>query len=460
VKTPPRQLAHNDAATGAMPDPQFFIMTFGCQMNEADSSLMASLLERAGWREADSSDAADLIILNTCSVRERPEHKVYSTLGELRAWKLSNPHALLAVAGCMAQRAGEEIRRRAPHVDIVLGTRWFHRIHELVDRVRSGDRPIVCLGMEGDPSTARRPDALGVAAAPLRAFVPIIRGCSNFCSYCIVPFVRGPEVSRPPDDIVREVKSLLQRGTREVTLLGQNVLAYGRDLADKPTFAGLLRTLDPIPDLWRIRFTTCHPRDVTSHLISAMAELPTVCEHIHLPIQAGEDKLLEDMRRGYTAAEYLAIVEQLRGRVPGLALTTDIMVGFPGETEEQFEESLRLYTRIEFDAAFTFAYSPRPGTEAEKRPDEIPRQTRLERLQRLIDLQNHITIARNGRGVGEEAEVLVDGPAARGDGLLAGRARNNKQVIFPGDPALAGSLLRVTLTEAHLWGFRSDPLSG
>ena len=435
---------------------KYFIITYGCQMNEADSDLMAELLHRAGWQEAGSAEAADLIVLNTCSVRERPEHKVYSTLGELRAWKQSNPHALLAVAGCMAQRAGEEIRRRAPHVDLVLGTRWFHHIHDLVDRVRAGDGPLVMSEMEEDPSAARtRPD-LAADTAPLRAFVPVIRGCTNFCSYCIVPLVRGPESSRPAEDVVCEVKALVARGAREVTLVGQNVLAYGRDLSGGATFPELLRALDPIPDLWRIRFTTSHPRDVTDELVSAMAELPSVCEHMHLPIQAGEDKLLRDMNRGYTTAQYRAIVDRLRARIPGLALTTDIMVGFPGETEEQFEESLRLYRCIGFDAAFMFAYSPRPGTAAAARDDQIPKKLRLERLGRLIEMQNRITLSRNQAGVGEEAEVLVDGPAHRGEGLLAGRARNNRQVIFPGDPDMAGSLVRVKLAEAHLWGFRGQ----
>jgi tRNA-2-methylthio-N6-dimethylallyladenosine synthase len=425
-------------------------------MNEADSSLMAALLDLAAWRAADSAEDADLILLNTCSVRQKPEQKVYSRLGELRRWKNARPDAVLAVAGCMAQREGEDILAAAQHVDLVIGTRWFHRIPELVQRARAGERPLVMLEMAGDPSAARSDAELPSQPGRLRAFVPIIRGCGNFCSYCIVPYVRGPESSRPADDVLREVNALVARGTREVTLLGQNVLAYGKDLSDGTTFPDLLRALDAIPDLRRIRFTTCHPRDVTPDLISTMAELPSVCEHIHLPLQAGEDKLLEDMNRGYTTAYYRAIVDQLRARIPGLALTTDIMVGFPGETEDQFEESLRFYKCIGFEAAFTFAYSSRPGTAAAEREDEVPRETKLARLQKLIDIQNRITVSRNKAGVGEEAEVLVDGPAARGEGLLAGRARNNKQIIFPGDPGLAGSLVSVKLTEAHLWGYRGQ----
>ena len=431
----------------------YFIITHGCQMNEADSDLMAELLRRAGWQEAACQDDADLIILNTCSVRERPEHKVYSTLGELRPWKQSNPDALLAVAGCMAQRAGEEIRRRAPLVDIIMGTRWFHHVDQLVSRARAGERPIIALDLDEDPSAARCGAAETDSPAPLRAFVPIIRGCTNFCTYCIVPHVRGPEASRPLAEIVREVTSLAARGAREVTLLGQNVLAYGRDLSDGATFPQLLHQLNQIEDLWRIRFTTSHPRDVTEDLIDAMAALPKVCEHTHLPIQAGSDKLLREMNRGYTTDRYLELVGALRSRIPGLALTTDMMVGFPGETADEFEQSLRLYERIRFDSAFMFAYSPRPGTAAAARDDGVPRAIKLERLGRLIEIQNRISIERNEEGVGEEVEVLVDGPAHHGEGLLAGRARNNKQVIFPGDPTLAGSVVTVRPTEAHLWGF-------
>lgn len=437
---------------------KYCIITYGCQMNEADSRLMASVLDRGGWRECESPEAADLIVLNTCSVRQKPEQKVYSRLGELRVRKAARPDTIIAVAGCMAQREGEHLLDRAPYVDLVLGTRLFHHIHELVGRIRAGEGPLIMSEMEEDPSAARSPGEEAAVPAPLRAFVPIIRGCTNSCSYCIVPLVRGPEASRPAEDILCEVNALVRRGAREVTLLGQNVLAYGRDITDGMDFPGLLRALDRIPDLWRIRFTTCHPRDVTADLVSAMTELPSACEHIHLPIQAGEDKLLHDMNRGYTTAQYLAIADQLRSRIPGLSLTTDIMVGFPGESEDQFEQSIRLYERIGFDAAFTFAYSPRPDTAAAAREDEVPHKTRLSRLHKLIEIQNRITVGRNEAGVGEEAEVLVDGPAPHGEGLLAGRARNNKQVIFPGERALTGSLLRVKLTEAHLWGFRANIL--
>ena len=435
---------------------KYYIITYGCQMNEADSGLMGDLLSAAGWEACAGVEGADLIVLNTCSVREKPEQKVYSRLGELAKLREASPGVVIAVAGCMAQREGEEIRRRAPYVNLVLGTRQFHHLPELVGRIRAGERGIVQLDSEEDPSAARGRPRLGQRTAALREFVPIIRGCTNFCSYCIVPYVRGREVSRPLRDIVCEVRELADRGAREVTLLGQNVLAYGRDLAGGLSFADLLRELDGTEELWRIRFTTSHPRDVTDELVEAMAGLPTVCEHIHLPLQAGADRLLEEMNRGYTTRDYVDTVARLRAAVGDLAITTDMMVGFPGETEEEFEEGLGLYERIGFDAAFMFAYSPRPGTAAAAREDQVPRRTRSARLQRLIALQNGLSVARNEAEVGREVEALVEGPAERGEGLLAGRARSNKLVIFPGGAELAGSLVSVKLTEAHLWGFHGE----
>jgi len=424
-------------------------------MNEADSSLMAALLEAAGWESAASRDEADLVVVNTCSVREKPEHKVDSLLGELRGLKEQRRGLLIAVTGCMAQRV---VGRERPRplllrvADILLGTRSFHHIAEAVARVRSGEGPVVIADLAEDPSPLRC--TVTTERAPLRAFVPIILGCTNFCSYCIVPYVRGGERSRSVGEISREVKGLVHRGTREVTLLGQNVLAYGRDASNGTTFAGLLRALDKVEGLWRIRFTTCHPRDVSGDLVTAMAELPKVCEHIHLPIQAGTDKLLREMNRGYTTDEYLRIVDELRAGVPGIAITTDMMVGFPGESDQDLESSLGLYERIRFDAAFMFAYSPRPGTQAAQRGDQIPRKARLERLHRLIELQNRITLERNEEQAGSTVEVLVEGPAQKGEGLLAGKTRQNKQVVFSGDAKLAGRPVNVRLTEAHVWGFR------
>ena len=435
---------------------RYFIVTYGCQMNEADSSLMAGLLERAGWERCASAEEASLLILNTCSVREKPEQKVYSRLGELRGWKQAAPSRMIAVTGCMAQREGARILQRAPYVDLILGTRRFHRIEELASRVGAGERPIIDLGLDSDPSALRCQMQDTHAPAPLRAYVPVILGCSNFCAYCIVPFVRGREASRLPESTMHEVESLVRRGCREVTLLGQNVLAYGRDLAHQPRFADLLRRLGGANSLWRIRFTTCHPRDVSDDLISAIADVPAVCEHIHLPVQAGTDRLLWDMKRGYTTGQYEAVVRQLRASVPGIAITTDIMVGFPGETDDDFQQSLEFYEHIGFDGAFMFAYSPRPGTAAVRRPGQVARAVRLARLQKLISVQNSITQEHNHCEVGRVVEVLVDGPPERGKGLLAGRARSNKLAIFPGQTDLTGSLVQVRLRQSHVWGFDGE----
>lgn len=451
---------------------KYSIITFGCQMNEADSRLMAAVLDQAGWEEVGAPEAADLVIVNTCSVREKPEHKVYSLLGELRELRPLKPGAVLAVVGCMAQREGKRVLRRAPNVDVVLGTRCFHHIVEVVRRVQAGERPLILTDLADDPAAIRC--GVEAATAPLTAFVPIILGCTNFCSYCIVPYVRGKETSRPPGEVVEEVRGLVRGGTKEVTLLGQNVLAYGKDLGRAEVkrqkskvkeddnglggraFFGLLRELNGIEGLERIRFTTCHPRDVGEGLIRALVELPKVCEHLHLPIQAGTEELLLEMRRGYTVAEYVATVARLREAVPDLGLTTDIMVGFPGETEEDFAESLRVYEQLRFDAAFTFAYSIRPGTVAAERSDQVPRKVKIERLERLIAVQNRITLEKNAAEVGRVAEVLVTGPAERGEGLLQGKTRQHKQVVFPGGLSLTGRVVRVRLVESHLWGFGGE----
>ena len=441
-------------------DSRYHIITFGCQMNEADSDVMASLLDQAGWTAASDVSDADLVVLNTCSVREKPEHKADSLLGALRETKEERPELSVIVTGCMAQREGEALVKRSRWVDAVLGTRCFHHIVDVAERVRRGERPIVVTNLEEDPAKVRCGPLAEVRRAPLRAFIPIILGCTNFCSYCIVPQVRGAEASRQATEIISEVRELAARGTREVTLLGQNVLAWGRDLPTQPTFDHLLRLFDDgfggIDGLWRVRFLTCHPRDVSRDLIERVADVPVVCEHIHLPIQAGTDKLLQEMNRGYTVDQYRAIVDQFRAGVPGISITTDMMVGFPGETDEDFGRSLNAYESTGFDAAFMFAFSPRPGTPAAERTDQVPKKVRVERLNRLIEMQNRITVERNQWEVGTIAEVLVEGPARKGPGLLEGKTRTNKHVVFAGDRTLVGTLAQVRLTEANLWGFRGE----
>jgi tRNA-2-methylthio-N6-dimethylallyladenosine synthase len=438
-----------------LPTGRFFIQTFGCQMNEADSQAMGRLLEAHGWAQANTPEEAALIILNTCCVRAKPEEKVYSRLGELRPLKERDPSVLLVVAGCMAQKEGEKMLKRVPYLDLVLGTRQFHRLPEFVLACQAGERLSV-LGLEDDPFVARHQLAADGQAAGLKVFVPIILGCDNRCTYCIVPSVRGEQKSRPAAEILAEVAALAERGCKEITLLGQNVLAYGRDLPEPTDFARLLEILHEVAGLARIRFTTAHPRDVDDHLIQTAAALPKVCEHWHLPVQAGEDQLLRAMGRGYTAAEYAAKIEKIRAARPGAAITTDIMVGFPGETDEQFETSLEFYEKIGFDQAFTFVYSTRPGTPAAKMAEQVAKAVKVKRLIRLSEAVNQSAIRINTAAVSSVGEVLVEGLSEKDAANLGGRLRNNKFVVFPGSSELIGQFVKVKLISAHPWGFMGD----
>jgi len=467
---------------------RYFLFTYGCQMNQADSELVARLLERAGWQPAASPEEADLVLLNTCCVREKPEHKLHSRLGELARLKQRRPQLLVAVAGCIAQKEGDRLLARSPGVvDLVVGTRQFHRLPELVEQVRAAGQPLTCLEMDSDPSQARLAalasscepisaglrangdqailgngaTGLAVRAAASRpgitAFVPVIRGCTNFCTYCIVPFVRGPEVSRQPEEIRAEVGLLAQRGCKQVTLLGQNVLAYGADLEGGWKFARLLDFLHPVEGIERLRFTTAHPRDGSEELIETAARLPKVCEHFHLPIQSGNDRILAEMRRGYDTAYYRNLAGKIRSRLPLSALTSDIMVGFPGETEEEFGESLRFYEELRFDQAFMFAYSPREGTAAARMAGQLPRQVKVERLRRLIERQNRISLEKNQELVGRSEEVLVEAVNQKRPGQLLGRTRSNRLAVFAGEAHLVGELVQVRVTRGHLWGVEGEP---
>ena len=438
--------------------PTFWIETWGCQTNEADSSSVARLLEGLGYRAAESAVAADVILLNTCCVRAKPEQKVYSRLGELRRIKEQSPETVIAVAGCMAQKEGERLRCRAPQVDLVIGTQQLHRLPELIMVARRTRRPQVEVSLNG---TRAQPRADWLASAPwrrqpLKALINIMQGCTNYCSYCIVPSVRGPERSRRSEEIVCEVQTLAAGGCREVTLLGQNVLAYGRDLGGSSDFVSLLELLEEIPALERIRFTTTHPRDVDEWTIEAIARLPKVCEHIHMPLQAGDDDLLRAMGRGYTAAHYLALVGRVRAAISGVSITSDLIVGFPGETDKQFERSLEAYRQVRFDQAFMFAYSPREGTRAASLPGQLPAVLKQERLARLIALQNEISTEINHGWVGRVEPVLVEGPSEHNPDRFCGRTRNNKLVMFAGDESLIGQVVPTKLVSAHLWGWEGE----
>lgn len=427
---------------------KYFITTYGCQMNEHDSEVMAGLLEEMGFRPAERAEEADIILLNTCCVREKAENKVYGKLGELRALKSARPDLIIGVAGCMVQQEGvaEKIRQRAPHVDLLLGTHNLHRLPELIREIEAVREAQVAVS----PVVEEQPENLPISRADrIKAYVTISYGCNNFCTYCIVPYVRGPERSRRLEDILAEVRSLAEQGYKEVMLLGQNVNTYGRDLADGVTFAGLLQAVDKIEGLARIRYTTSHPRDFTLELVDVIASSEKVCEHFHLPAQAGSNRILELMRRGYTREHYLELAAAIRRRIPEATITTDLIVGFPGETEEDFAATLDLVEKVRFDAAFTFMYSPRKGTVAASLPGQVPAEVKRERLLRLNQLQNRLTRESNERLVGRTVEVLVEGRSKTNPERLAGRTRTNKIVVFSGPEELIGQLVNLRITEAH-----------
>jgi len=420
----------------------FKVITFGCQMNEHDSEKMSGVLSENGYRAAGDIEDAGLIILNTCSIREKAEQKFFSELGKLKRLKRQNPSLKIAVSGCIAQQEGERILRRAPFVDYIFGNQNIQDLPELLGD--ACDRARVHTGFDPGYENAYIPAAR--EGSPVTAFVNIMYGCDNFCSYCVVPFVRGREKSRRPADIVREVESLVAGGVREVTLLGQNVNSYGRD-DDGTGFPELLELVNGVDGLERIRFVTSHPKDLSGRLVEAMAALPKVCESLHLPVQSASDAVLSAMNRGYTFDEYMEKVEALRRAMPDIALTTDIIVGFPGETEEDFEKTYRAVEDIRYDGIFSFKYSMRPNTKALKLPGHLPEDVKEARLERILELQNRITEENHAGRVGMVEEVLVEGPDRSGEpGRLTGRTRGGRIVNFGGDATLVGSLVHVKVT--------------
>jgi len=440
--------------------PTFTVLTWGCQMNEDDSEQIASLMTRLGYQRVASALEADVVFLNTCSVRAKPEHKAKSKLGELRILKQQNPDLIVAVCGCMAQKEGERIRSYAPFVDLIIGTANIHQIPGLLHRITENRDRISALELprvEDDEPTV----PIRVERTPrLKAFVPIMYGCDNFCAYCVVPFTRGPERSRPMADILAEVERLVGGGCKEVTLLGQNVNNYGQGRREPTDFPTLLYRLNDVPGIERIRFTTSHPKDLSDGLIRAMAELPKVCEHLHLPVQSGSDAVLARMNRRYTSAQYLQRLTKLRDTVPDIAVTTDLLVGFPGETDEDFEATLRLVEEVRFDEAFMFAFSPMSGTAAADMPDQLSDPVRHERLLLLIELQNRITAEINHSQLGMIFEILVEGVSRRDSTKVTGLTRTNKTMNFTGDAGLIGLMVSVRAVKPHIWGFMGEADSG
>ena len=437
----------------------YFVQTWGCQMNEEDSEQMGLYLQSIGLVPAASIREASVVVLNTCSVRQKPEDKAFSSLGEIAEMKRDRPEMIVGVAGCMAQARAEEIHRRAPHVDFVLGTGDLSALAGLVEEAAQKRRFRMRVELPertGSVVTDIPQRHLG-RAAKLKAFVPIQYGCDKFCTYCIVPNTRGRERSRPSEHVVEEVESLAKRGTKEITLLGQTVNSYGKNLLEgRVPFAKLLWRLAETEGLERIRYTSPYPRDFKADLVAAIRDCPEVMEHCHLPIQAGDDDLLKEMRRVYTVESFLEIVRTLREAVPHIGLTTDVIVGFPGETDAMFENTLRTMQAIRFDGAYMFAYSVRPGTPAGDREDQIPAAVKKARLNTLIELQNRITVENNREWIGREVEVLVEGVSPKNPDALQGYSREFRMVHFPGSAARTGRLAKVRVVGSALWGLKGE----
>ena len=413
---------------------RYYVRTFGCQMNEHDSERIAGLLESDGMQPASGIEDADLIVLNTCTIRENADTKLYGYLGSLKKSKAENPNLRIAVGGCSAQKERELIQERAGWVDVVFGTHNVHRVVDLLDHAEEWGS--ITEIWDETASVNDIPSGLPVhRESDHSAWVTITIGCNNSCTFCIVPIVRGAEISRRPGDVIREVQGLAASGVKEVTLLGQNVNSYGRDLdlnGRKPLFADLLRRVGDVPGIERIRYTSPHPKDFREDVAVAMAETPAVCEQIHFPLQSGSDRILRAMHRGYTAERFLAKLEMMRGIVPDLAASTDVIVGFPGETEDDFAATLDVMRRAQFDTAFMFQFSPRPGTPAATMPGHLPSEVVQERFDRLVALQNAITLERNTQQVGRVEEVMVEGPSKRDEAVATTRTRGNRIVHVRG----------------------------
>lgn len=437
---------------------KYCIITYGCQMNESDSERLAGQLEELGYHSVAEPDGADVIIINTCAIRETAEQKVYGKIGELKHLKQEKPDVLIGITGCMAQKNKKALFERAPHLDFVLGPYNIHHLKELVRAGSKRSAHVLKTEMRGaniedftDLKAARKSDVF--------AWVPIMQGCNKFCSYCIVPYVRGREWSRPLRSIVREVEELAAAGYKEITLLGQNVNAYGLDFGDGTNFADVLRAVEEVPGILRMRYMTSHPRDMTREMIDTIAACSKVVTQMHLPVQHGSDAVLQGMNRGYTIAHYRNLADYIRKQIPAVVLTTDLIVGFPGETEEMHRETLALLQDIRYDMAYTFIFSPRSGTPAARMTDKVSAEDASRRLQELMQVQNAISLERNRDMVGQVHEVIVEGPTKNKPENWFGRTSGNKMIIFPyADGMRIGDVLGVRADAAQTWLLRGTPV--
>ncbi|WP_196008091.1 tRNA (N6-isopentenyl adenosine(37)-C2)-methylthiotransferase MiaB [Clostridium tyrobutyricum] len=432
----------------------FFIETWGCQMNEEDSEKLSGMLKSIGYTKTTQKDTADIIIFNTCCVRENAELKVYGNLGMLRKLKKNNPELIIAVCGCMMQQKNmaKDIIKRFPFVDIIFGTHNAYKFPEYLNRVRYGEKSIIEIQNKEDGIVEGIPID---RESNIKGFVTIMYGCNNFCTYCIVPYVRGRERSRLPENIENEIKSMVEKGYKEITLLGQNVNSYGKNLNPKVNFAQLLRRINNIDGIERIRFMTPHPKDFTDDVIEAIKQCDKICEHIHLPVQSGSTRILKKMNRNYSKEQYLKVVDKIKRSIPNVAITTDIIVGFPGETELDFEETLDLAKKVQYDSAFTFIYSKRKGTPADEMGEQISDDIKHERFNRLVDVINNSSAKNNKLYLGKSEEVLVEGLSKNDNTKLMGRTRTGKLVNFLGNSDNIGKL-----TNVHINSTNSFSLSG
>jgi tRNA-2-methylthio-N6-dimethylallyladenosine synthase len=450
VTANPIDMALLSSSDPAKPTRKLFIRTFGCQMNEYDSDKMADVLSEGRTLElTQNADEADIILFNTCSVREKAQEKVFSDLGRVRHLKELNPDLVIGVGGCVASQEGEAIVKRAPFVDVVFGPQTLHRLPDLIAKRRQSGLAQVDISFpEIEKFDAMPPARIDGPSA----FVSIMEGCSKYCSFCVVPYTRGPEMSRPFEDVLIEVSDLADQGVKEVTLLGQNVNAYRGPMAesaDIADFAMLLEYVHDIPGIERIRYTTSHPKEMTTRLIEAHGKLPKLVPFLHLPVQAGSDRILAAMKRGYTALEYKSIIRRLRAVRPDMTLSSDFIVGFPGETEDDFQKTLSLIRDVGFDQSFSFIYSRRPGTPAADLQDDTPKEIKLERLQRLQALVNQQAAAISQSMIGSVQRLLVEKPSKRDPNELSGRTENNRIVNFSGSARLLGQMVDVRITDTN-----------
>lgn len=428
----------------------YTLLTFGCQMNDRDSEILAGILHEMGYRVTNDIEESDIILINTCCVRETAENKVWGRIGEMKALKSRHPDLILGICGCMTQQpeVGQKIRRRAPHVDLIFGTHNVHRLPELINRVKEERKTVIDIWETEGDIVENLPSK---RIEGVKAHVTITYGCNNFCTYCIVPYVRGRERSRQLHDVAREVAQLAGEGFKEVMLLGQNVNSYGKDLEPKLEFADLLMELEKVAGLARIRYMTSHPRDINDRLIEVIAASGKVCEHFHLPVQAGGNNVLRKMNRGYTKEGYLELVRKIRSQIPRASITTDLIVGFPGENDDDFAETLDLLEKVRFDAAFTFVYNKRSGTPAAEMPDQVPDAVKKARIQKLISTQNMISQEKNLAELGMLHEILVEGVNKGDPTRVEGRTRTNKLVLIKGDKSLIGQIINVRIIESGTW---------